>query len=370
MCGICGIINYSQNNKVEEVLINNMSRQMAHRGPDEAGVYVSNSTYPAAGLGHRRLKIIDLSASAQQPMPNEQRDIWVIFNGEIYNFAQLRQELEAKGHKFRSRSDTEALVHLYEEEGEGCVKKLRGMFAFAIWDERKQTLFLARDRLGKKPLIYSYRDNKFCFASEFTALLASGMVSKETNLDAVNYYLTFGYIPAPQTIYKNVFKLAPAHTLTLKNAEVSIKRYWDLDYSAKIKISQEDAAGEVYRLLKEAVKLRLYSDVPLGAFLSGGIDSSAVVALMSELSPNRVKTFSIGFQEGDYNELHFARNIASRFNTQHQEFIVRPQAMEILPLLIERYGEPYADSSCIPTYYVAQQTRQQVTVALNGDGGD
>jgi len=244
------------------------------------------------------------------------------------------------------------------------------MFAFAIWDQKRERLFLARDRVGQKPLLYSFNGNKFCFASEFTSLLANGLVEKKINLEAIDYYLTFGYIPAPLTIYKDVFKLLPAHFLLLQGKKITIKQYWHLDYSKKLNISEEDAADEIIRLLGEATKIRLYSNVPLGAFLSGGIDSSAVVALMSRVSDKRVKTFSIGFEEDTYSELKYARNIAQRFNTDHHEFIVKPKALDILPLLVERYGEPYADSSCIPTYYVSQQTKQHVTVALNGDGGD
>jgi asparagine synthase (glutamine-hydrolysing) len=303
-------------------------------------------------------------------MPNEDKTVWIVFNGEIYNYKELKGELTKKKHIFRSNTDTECIIHLYEEYGQDCVNYLRGMFAFAVWDRKNETLLLARDRVGKKPLLYYHKQGKFCFASEFCALLESGLISKDINSLAIDYYLSFGYIPAPLTIYKDVFKLPPAHTLILKNNTVTTNKYWELNYKDKIKISEQEAACEVLRILKEAVKIRLYSDVPLGAFLSGGIDSSTVVALMSELSSTQIKTFSIGFEDADYSELEFARNIANKFSTQHREFIVRPQALNVLPLLVERYGEPYADSSCIPTYYVSQQTRQYVTVALNGDGGD
>jgi asparagine synthase (glutamine-hydrolysing) len=347
-----------------------MAAAMVHRGRDDEGIYVKPQSKPYVGLGHRRLKIIDLSESGHQPMSNEDSSIWTVFNGEVYNFRELRKELEGRGHIFKSNTDTEVILHLYEEHGVNCVKYLRGMFAFAIWDEKTQLLLLARDRVGKKPLLYYYDDKNFCFASEFSSLLASSLVEKEINYDAIHYYLTFGYIPAPLTIYKNVFKLLPAHRLILKDKKISSERYWQLDYSKKNNIPEEEAEEEILRLLREAVKIRLYSDVPLGAFLSGGIDSSTVVALMSQLSEKKVKTFSIGFEESDYDELRYARNIAERFDTEHHEFIVKPNALEILPLLVERYGEPYADSSCIPTYYVAQQTKRYVSVALNGDGGD
>ncbi len=370
MCGICGILDYHNRVGNYENSLRRICAAMKHRGPDDEGLYVSQKLNPRVGLGHRRLKIIDLSAAGSQPMCNEDKSIWIVFNGEIYNYKDLRKDLESNGHIFRSNTDTETIIHLYEEYGKDCLKFLRGMFAFAVWDEKKQVLLLARDRVGKKPLLYSYNDGIFCFASEFMGLLEGGLIKKEINYEAINYYLTFGYIPSPLSIYKNVFKLPPAHRLILENGKIHIERYWQLDYLPKISISEEDAAGEILRLLREAVKIRLYSDVPLGAFLSGGIDSSAVVALMSELSEKKVKTFSIGFEDKDYDELKFARNIADRFNTEHNEFIVRPNALEILPLLVERYGEPYADSSCVPTYYVAQQTKQFVTVALNGDGGD
>lgn len=369
MCGICGIIDYNENSKVDRVAIGRMCAEMERRGPDDEGIYI-NKSRPAAGLGHRRLSIIDLSAAGHQPMSNEDGSLWIVFNGEVYNYKELRADLEKKGHIFKSNSDTETVIHLYEVYGEECVKHLRGMFAFAIWDERKHELLLARDRVGKKPLLYHHADNRFCFASEFSSILAGGLIDKEINKQAIEYYLTLGYIPAPFTIYKDVFKLPPAHTLVLKDGKAVASRYWELDFSRKLEISEEEAEKETLRLLGEAVRIRLYSEVPLGAFLSGGIDSSVVVALMSRLSGNKVKTFSIGFEEEDYSELEYARIVARRFGTDHHEFIVRPKALEVLPLLVERYGEPYADSSCIPSYYVSQQTKQFVTVALNGDGGD
>lgn len=366
MCGICGIVDYGA--VVNENVIGRMCAAMKHRGPDGEGAYINKGAF--VGLGHRRLKIIDLSESGHQPMANENGSIWITFNGEIYNYRDLRIGLEGKGHKFKSSTDTETIIHLYEEYGEDCLKYLRGMFAFAIWDEKEQLLLIARDRVGKKPLLYHKNENKFCFASEFESLLSSNLIKKEIDSKAINYYLSFGYIPAPFTIYKDVFKLPPAHFLLLKNAKLILKQYWQLDYSKKINISEIDAADETRRLLSEATKIRLHSDVPLGAFLSGGIDSSVVVGLMSQTSSQRVKTFSVGFEDDDYNELNYARVIAKRFDTEHHEFIVKPKALEILPLLVERYGEPYADSSCIPTFYVAKETKQFVTVALNGDGGD
>lgn len=368
MCGICGTVGYNKNTTIEESSIRKMCDAMKHRGPDDEGIFVDRNN-PAVGLGHRRLSIIDLSQSGHQPMTNEDGSVWIVFNGEIYNFKELRSDLEKRGHKFKSNTDTETIVHLFEDYGAECVNYLRGMFAFAIWDKRKMALLLARDRIGKKPLLYCKQGESFYFASEFTSLLASEGVEKRINRQALDYYITFGYIPAPLTIYENVFKLQPAHVLILKENDITLRRYWQPDYSSKINISEEEAATRLLTLLKEAVKIRLYSEVPLGAFLSGGIDSSTVVGLMSQLSV-RIKTFSIGFDEKDYSELKFAKNIADKFGTQHNEFVVRPNALEVLPLLVERYGEPYADSSCIPTYYLCRETRKYVTVALNGDGGD
>lgn len=370
MCGIVGYFNSSNSHNQQnlDTIVTRMAAGLTHRGPDDVGFWVDEKS--GVALGHRRLAIIDLSAKGHQPMSNEDKTVWVIFNGEIYNFKELSEDLKNKGHKFESFSDTETIIHAYEEYGEDCVRYLRGMFAFAIWDHRDKTFMLARDRVGKKPLLYYFDHNVFCFSSEFASLLESGIIESSINYEALHYYLTFGYIPAPFSIYNNVYKLLPAHTLVLKNKTLTLKQYWQLDYSGKIRISEREAADEVLRLLKEAVKVRLYSDVPLGAFLSGGIDSSVVVGLMSQLLGNKVKTFSVGFEEEEFSELDYARNIATRFNTDHNEFIVKPNALEVLPVLVERYGEPFADSSCIPTYYVSHQTRKYVTVALNGDGGD
>jgi len=368
MCGICGIIDLNRR-PVQEGLIRNMCAALVHRGPDDEGVYISPQSKPFVGLGHRRLKIIDLSDAGRQPMANEDGSAWLVFNGEIYNFQQLRKDLKDKGHRFKSNTDAEVALHLYEDFSEGCVSYLQGMFTFAIWDEKQDKLFLARDRIGQKPFLYYYDSRYFCFASEFSALLASGLVNKDINYEAMDRYLTFGYVPAPATIYKRVFKMPPAHYGIFQNGKLKLQKYWDLDYLPKIDISEKETAQELIKVLEEAVKLRLVSDVPLGAFLSGGIDSSAVVALMSHLT-NKVKTFSIGFDDTDFNELKYARNIARHFSTDHHEFIVKPKALEILPLLVEHYGEPYADSSAIPTYYVCRETKGSVTVALNGDGGD
>ncbi|MBU0566545.1 asparagine synthase (glutamine-hydrolyzing) [bacterium] len=372
MCGICGKLNFD-GRPVDEGLIRKMCSVLAHRGPDDEGVYTSKhgarSTEHGIGLGHRRLSIIDLD-TGHQPMSNEDGSIRIVYNGEVYNFLRLREDLEKKGHRFRTRSDTEVIIHLYEDYGPDCVKYLRGMFAIAIWDSPRQRLFLARDRLGQKPLVYTLTSSSFIFGSEIKAILADPQIKREVDLEALHHYLTYGYVPAPLTIFKGIKKLPPAHTLVWEKGQVKIERYWSLSYIPKLQLKEEEYVPRLLELLKESVKLRLISDVPLGAFLSGGVDSSAVVAMMAELSDRPVKTFSIGFEEASFNELKFARIVSRRFGTEHHEFVVKPDALEILPKLIWHYNEPYADSSAIPTYYVSQITRQHVTVALNGDGGD
>jgi asparagine synthase (glutamine-hydrolysing) len=342
-----------------------MCEAIRHRGPDEDGFYLKAHV----GLAMRRLAIIDLKGG-QQPIHNEDRSAWIIFNGEIYNYPELRERLEKLGHQFYTNSDTEAIIHAYEQYGADCPKHLRGMFAFAIWDERKQELFLARDRVGKKPLLYAEVNGQLIFGSEFQALLLHPDISRDISREAIHLYLSFMCVPAPLTAYRAIRKLEPGHTLRWHKGETRIERYWQPDFTKKIKITEEEAGERALEILRDAVRVRLMSEVPLGAFLSGGIDSSAVVALMSEASRAPVKTFSIGFEEQDFSELHHARRVAEFVGAEHREFIVRPDAMEVLPTLIEHYGEPYADSSAIPTYYVARETRRHVTVALNGDGGD
>ncbi len=308
-------------------------------------------------------------------MSNEDASIWITFNGEIYNFRELREMLIAKGHAFSSSTDTEVIVHAYEEYGDRCVDHLRGMFAFGIWDTKRQRLLLARDRIGKKPLFYTLADGQFLFASELQALTTHPAVRREIDLTSIDDYLTYGYIPPPRSIFKDVYKLPPAHTLTLSisdsAAEPSTQRYWQLDYGPKQSFtSDEEAVDGLTEVLTEAVRLRMVSDVPIGTLLSGGIDSSVVVALMSQLSARPVETFSIGFDDRHFNELPYARMVADRYGTKHHELRVEPNAVEILPTLVRHYGEPYADSSAVPSYYLSQLTRQHVTVALNGDGGD
>ncbi|MFN0140807.1 MAG: asparagine synthase (glutamine-hydrolyzing) [Pyrinomonadaceae bacterium] len=365
MCGIVGIIN-GNGSGVDRGVLERMNAAIIHRGPDEDGFYVNANV----GLAMRRLSIIDL-ASGQQPIHNADKTKWLVFNGEIYNYQSLREDLIARGHTLYTKSDTEAVLHLYDEFGVDCLQYLRGMFAFAIWDETDRSLFLARDRVGKKPLLYSYQQNgDIVFGSEFQALLEHPSVSREVDTHAIDSYLSYLCVPAPQTAFKQIRKLEPGHWLKWKGGEITTARYWLPDFSKKIKITEEEAIEETTRILRESTRLRMISEVPLGAFLSGGVDSSTVVALMAQESSTPVKTFSIGFEEQDFSELKYARRVAEHVGAEYHEFIVRPDALEILSTLVEHYGEPYADSSAIPTYYVSRETRKHVTVALNGDGGD
>ncbi|MEP7076296.1 MAG: asparagine synthase (glutamine-hydrolyzing) [Acidobacteriota bacterium] len=365
MCGITGFIN-ANGAAADSELLAAMNCAIEHRGPDEDGFYFNENV----GLAMRRLAIIDL-AGGQQPIHNSDKTKWIVFNGEIYNYRELREQLNARGHKFYTNSDTEAIVHLYDEYGPDCLQHLRGMFAIAIWDETDKSLFLARDRVGKKPLLYSHQANgDLIFGSEFQALLQHPSISREVDPEAIDSYFSYLCIPAPQTAFKEIRKLEPGHWMVWKNGEIKTERYWLPNFSKKIKISEEDAIEETTRILRESTKLRMISEVPLGAFLSGGVDSSTVVALMAQESDTPVKTFSIGFEEADFSELKYARIVAEHVGAEYNEFIVKPNALEILPTLVRHYGEPYADSSAIPTYYVARETRKHVTVALNGDGGD
>lgn len=364
MCGICGKLNLD-GIPVDSSLIERMCSVLSHRGPDDSGIYIKKGI----GLGHRRLSITDLSLG-HQPMSNETDKIWIVFDGEIYNFQELKEGFIKKGHSFKTHSDAEVILHLYEDYGIDCVKELRGMFAFAIWDSGKKRLFLARDWLSQKPLVWTRYGNTFLFASEIKSILEDKSIPKEIDPIAIHHYLSYGYVPSPLTIFKGIKKLPPGSFLVLENGIERIERYWMPVYQPKLKISENDAISEILRILKEAIQLRLISNVPLGAFLSGGIDSSAVVAMMAGLMTSPVKTFSIGFEEEDFSELNFARIVSKKFQTEHYEFIVKPDAIDILPKLAWFYNEPYADSSAIPTYYLSQMTRKYVTVALNGDGGD
>ncbi|MDP1884112.1 MAG: asparagine synthase (glutamine-hydrolyzing) [Candidatus Moranbacteria bacterium] len=368
MCGITGKI-FFDTDEVSQTEIEKMNGAIIHRGPDDGGVYVSPDK--KTGLGHRRLSIIDLSPLGHQPMGYLDR-YWIVFNGEIYNFQEKRDLLEKEGYRFKSKSDTEVIMALYDKFGKKCLDHLRGMFAFAIYDEQEKTVFCARDRVGKKPFKYYLDGQVFMFASELKAILTQKEYRKEVDYDAIHHYLTLQYCPAPLTGFKGIKKLEAAHYLfiDLKTKKVEKERYWKLDYSKKLDLPEEEWKKRIMEKLEESVRLRMIADVPLGAFLSGGIDSSAIVALMSKLSDKPVKTFSIGFKEEKYNELKYAKIVADKFKTDHTEFIVEPHAIELLPMLVRHYEEPYADSSALPTYYVSKMTRDFVTVALNGDGGD
>lgn len=366
MCGISGKLYFDPARSVEQEVLERMNSALAHRGPDDAGIYCDGPI----GLAHRRLSIIDLSPAGHQPMSNEDGTIWIVFNGEIYNFPSLRPDLIRQGHRFRSQTDTEVILHLYEDHGTDCLRFLRGMFALAIWDGRRRQLFLARDRLGKKPLCYQQDGAAFRFASEVKALLQDPDVEARPDPAGIGQYLTYGYLPGQASAFHGVRKLPPAHYLVCENGRVKVERYWRLRRDRKEQRSEAEWCEAILDRLEEAVRLRLISDVPLGAFLSGGIDSSAVVALMSRVAGGSVKTFSIGFEEPEYDELKYARQVAERFGTEHHELVVRPDAVAILPKLAWHYDEPFADSSAVPTYYLAQMTREHVTVALNGDAGD
>ncbi len=366
MCGICGVVYADPQHPVERHLLNRMNDALSHRGPDSEGLYLQENV----GLGHRRLAIIDL-VTGKQPLCNEDESIWIVFNGEVYNFPELRISLQSLGHTFRTNTDTEVIVHAYEEYGFDCLEHLDGMFAFALWDSRKKRLFAARDRFGKKPFYYAHRKEGFFFGSELKSLLQHPLIQKETDPVAVHHYLTLQYVPDPYSIYKDIFKLPPAHFLVLEENKCRTARYWDIRYTPKLKISEKEAEEQLWEILKEAVKKRLVSDVPLGAFLSGGIDSSIVVSLMAGLCAEPVRTFSIGFDYESFNELPYARAVAEKWATEHYEFIVKPETVaEMIPKLVHIFDEPFADSCAFQTYYLARLTRQHVTVVLNGDGGD
>lgn len=388
MCGICGHVDFNGEGIGKES-IERMCSLLVHRGPDDEGmVFIEGNKYIETkssslsyhigkrfevALGHRRLSIIDLSEAAHQPMPNETKSIWIVYNGEIYNFQEIRRDLEKEGHTFKSNSDTEVILHAYERWDIDCLKKFRGMFAFAIWDSKRKRLFMARDRLGKKPLVYYYKDRCLIFASEIKAILEEQKIKREINISALHHYLTYQYIPSPETIFLGIQKLPPAHYLTFDSKEgLKIYRYWKLDYYTKQqnKCDMNELSNLIWQKFEDSVRHRLISDVPLGAFLSGGLDSSLVVGMMARLSGEPVKTFSIGFEEKDFDELTYAKIISKHFSTDHHEFIVKPNAIEILPKLVWHYNEPFGDSSAIATYYVANMTKDYVKVVLTGDAGD
>jgi asparagine synthase (glutamine-hydrolysing) len=368
MCGLVGIFDSRGGGEIDRRLLGRMNDLIRHRGPDGDGIF----TAAGIGLGHRRLAIIDLSGGAQ-PLFNEDRSIVVVFNGEIYNFPELHRELVACGHAFRTHCDTEAIVHAWEEWGEACVERFRGMFAFALWDSRTQTLFLARDRLGKKPLYYSeLSDGTVVFGSELKSLLLHPRLPRQIDQTAVEDYFAYGYVPDPKTIYRAVHKLAPGHVLAWRRGERprGPRAYWDLTFDAQAPRDESAICEELVERLREAVKIRLVSEVPLGAFLSGGVDSSAVVSLMAGLSPEPVNTCSIAFGDPDFDESAYAAEVAARYRTNHHVNRVDPDSFDLVDRLATLYDEPFADSSAMPTYRVCELARKRVTVALSGDGGD
>lgn len=367
MCGIAGYLNLQQPS--DQALIERMTRILHHRGPDGEGYHLDGSL----ALGHRRLSIIDL-AGGKQPMSDDSGRYWITFNGEIYNFPRLREQLMKHGHRFATRSDTETILAAYKQYGENCVDHLRGMFAFAIWDARDKSLFLARDRVGKKPLYYHFSGTGFVFASEIKAILQYPGIERAIDHSALADYLQLQYVPFPKTIFRSIHKLPPGFTLRVTmeadGLRLTERKYWDLRYEPDYARSEGQWCDLLREKFDEAVRIRMISEVPLGAFLSGGVDSSAVVAFMAKSQSAPVKTFSIGFKEEDFSELQYARQIAEQFGTDHHEYVVEPDAMEMLPKLAWEFDEPFADSSAVPTYYVSKLAREHVTVILSGDGGD
>jgi asparagine synthase (glutamine-hydrolysing) len=365
VCGIAGIVG-RQGEVIDPADVHRMCQTIVHRGPDDEGVY----SHGYVGLGMRRLSIIDL-AGGKQPIHNEDGSVWVVFNGEIYNFPELRGELEGRGHRFYTHSDTEVIVHLYEEMGADCVKKLRGMFAIALYDTKQDVLLLARDRLGKKPLHYALHQGRLLFGSEIKTILALHPELAEVDSEGLLQYFYFGYIHDPRTAFQHIRKLPAGHLMEFRGGEMRIRQYWDLpEYGTHPAISEDECLEELERRLEEAVRIRLISDVPLGALLSGGVDSSIIVALMARTSAKPVKTFSIGFRAEEFNESEYARLVAERFGTEHHELVLEPDLEETLTYLSGMMEEPFGDSSMLPTYYVCRMARRHVTVALSGDGGD
>lgn len=366
MCGIAGICYAEREIRVSEELLGRMCDAIRHRGPDDQGTFTAGGV----GLGMRRLSIIDVSGG-HQPIFNEDRSCAIVYNGEIYNHRDVRRELERRGHRYTTQSDTETILHAYEEYGVDCVKHLRGMFAIAIWDAPRQRLFLARDRMGKKPLYYYDDGKRLVFGSELKAILALSDVPRRASAQAIADYVAWSYVPDPLSIYEGIRKLPPAHWLVYEHGRARTQCYWDVSYAPDAGARPEEYyVDRTLEILDEAVRIRLMSEVPLGAFLSGGTDSSIVVALMAKHSRERVKTFSIGFEEPEYNELPYARAVAEHLQTEHYEEVVHPDAEQDIPALVRQFDEPFADSSMIPTYYVSRAARKHVTVALSGDGGD
>jgi asparagine synthase (glutamine-hydrolysing) len=371
MCGICGfLINDQQPNFDWSVVLRQMTDILAHRGPDSKGHLLNGSDNFILGLGHRRLSIIDLSSKGDQPIKNEDESVVVVLNGEIYNYRELTNDLKSNGHTFKSNSDTEVIVHLYEEFQEGFLDKLNGMFAIALFDKNRDTILLARDRLGIKPLFYAINGENLYFASEIKSLLSVEEISREIDHKALDTYITFGYIPGNRTIFKDIRKLPAASFLIYKNKKAKISSYWSLKYLPKITYTETEISEHLVYLFEKAVKRHLISDVPVGAFLSGGLDSSIIVALMSRVTNYRINTISLGFSAGGKDELKYSAAVADRYQTNHQEFTVEPEMTHILPELIWHLDEPFFDNSIIPTYYISKLARNKVKVVLSGDGGD
>lgn len=376
MCGIAGAVWNQPDAAIDRTVLSNMTTAIQHRGPDDVGMFFSselegNSSPSQCALGHRRLSIIDLSGG-HQPLSNEDGTIWTVFNGEIYNYRELRDDLISRGHRFATSSDTEVIVHLYEELGHRCVEKMRGMFAFAVWDNRHGRLLLARDRMGQKPLVYHNTGTQLLFASELKALLQAPGVNRQVNPKSIDLFLTYQYVPHPHSIFEGIHKLPPAHVAVWEAGELTVSRYWEAPYSAvpTNPMSEHDWRNELRATLTEAVRLRMRSDVPIGAFLSGGVDSTIIAGLMQSLSGRPIHTFSIGFPVKEYDERSYARQAAAHLKTEHHEYLVEPSALGMLPKLIWHYDEPFGDSSAIPTMYLSDVTRQIVKVSLSGDGGD
>jgi asparagine synthase (glutamine-hydrolysing) len=370
MCGIAGFVESSAapapfGRDAASTLVHRMCDVIRHRGPDDEGVWVDEGV----ALGMRRLSIIDLS-TGHQPIHNEDRSVWIVFNGEIYNYRELRRELEAAGHRFYTSTDTEVIVHAYEQWGKPAIARLRGMFGLAIWNTRTRALLVARDRIGIKPVYYATVNGRLYFGSELKSLLEAPDLPRDLDPDALNHYLSFLYTPRAGSIFKHVRKLPPGHLLTWQNGRWTIDKYWEMPADETFTGSEADAVDQLRAVLTDAVRSHLVSDVPLGAFLSGGIDSSLVVGLMAQVSGARVKTFSIGFDEPEFDELEPARRVAEHFGTEHHEFVVKPDGVGILDRLVSHFDEPFADPSAIPTWYVSEMARRHVTVVLSGDGGD
>ena len=375
MCGITGALWFEQSSAVSQIALDAMTDALVHRGPDDRGTYLQplerdvTGVVPGVGLGFRRLSIIDL-VGGHQPMTNEDGSVVMVFNGEIYNYQELRRRLEGSGHRLRTESDSETIIHLYEDLGIECFQELNGMFAVAIWDANRRQLVLARDRLGKKPLFYQATVDQILFGSELKALAANPAFRSEVSPGAIDQFLTYQYVPHPDTIYKHARKVPPGHVVTIKDRTLKVSKYWRIDLHLESDCTESHAAGQLSELLRDSVRLRLRSDVPLGAFLSGGVDSSLIVALAQSQLDRPLHSFSIGFSESDFDETAYARQVAAWMRTDHREFQVSPDAVHILDQLAYHYDEPFGDSSAIPTWYLCQMTRQHVTVALSGDGGD